>query len=71
MNFNPYEISTPCFVVDESLLKQNLDILSSVKQNTGCKILLALKCFSMFKVFPFLRQELDGVCASSPHEARL
>ncbi|MBF0379158.1 MAG: carboxynorspermidine decarboxylase [Desulfamplus sp.] len=71
MNFNPQEINTPCFVIDESLLKQNLDILSSVKKNTGCKILLALKCFSMFKVFPLLRQELDGVCASSPHEARL
>ncbi|MBF0229212.1 MAG: carboxynorspermidine decarboxylase [Desulfamplus sp.] len=71
MNFNPQEIKTPCFVVDESLLAKNLDILSSVKQNTGCKILLALKCFSMFRVFPLLSQVLDGVCASSPHEARL
>lgn len=71
LNFNPDQIKTPCFVVDESLLQQNLDILSSVKQNTGCRILLALKCFSMFRVFPMLRQVLDGVCASSPHEARL
>ncbi|MBF0113109.1 MAG: carboxynorspermidine decarboxylase [Desulfamplus sp.] len=71
LNFNPNQIKTPCFVVDESLLNHNLDILSSVKHNTGCKILLALKCFSMFRVFPLISQYLDGVCASSPHEARL
>lgn len=71
LNFNPNQIKTPCFVVDESLLEKNLDTLASVKEHTGCKILLALKCFSMFRVFPLIRQYLDGVCASSPHEARL
>ena len=49
----------------------NLAILARVKEATGCKILLALKCFALFSVFPLLRQTLDGVCASSPHEARL
>lgn len=71
LNFNPEEIATPCFVVDETLLNHNLDILSSVRKRTGCKILLALKCFSMFRVFPLLQKGLDGICASSPHEARL
>ncbi|MBF0389459.1 MAG: carboxynorspermidine decarboxylase [Desulfamplus sp.] len=71
LNFNPNQIKTPCFVVDEFFLQKNLDILASVKEATGCKILLALKCFSMFRVFPLISQYLDGVCASSPHEARL
>lgn len=69
--FDPALVRTPAFVVDEGLLRQNLDILAEVKHHTGCRILLALKCFAMFSVFPLLREVLDGVCASSPHEARL
>ena len=67
----PEDIPTPCFVVDENRLAENLRILSSVQQRTGANILLALKGFAMFSVFPLLRQTLHGVCASSPHEARL
>ena len=69
--FDPAWVATPAFVVDEGLLADNLAILAGVKARTGCKILLALKCFAMFSVFPLLRQTLDGVCCSSPHEARL
>ncbi len=69
--FDPARVTTPAFVVDEGLLQHNLAILARVKEATGCKILLALKCFALFSVFPLLRQTLDGVCASSPHEARL
>ncbi|ADW19167.1 carboxynorspermidine decarboxylase [Desulfobulbus propionicus DSM 2032] len=69
--FDPARVVTPAFVVDEGLLADNLALLAQVKQATGCKILLALKCFAMFSVFPLLRQVLDGVCCSSPHEARL
>ena len=65
------DIPTPCFVVDENRLAENLRILSSVQERTGANILLALKGFAMFSVFPLLRQTLHGVCASSPHEARL
>jgi hypothetical protein len=61
----------PWFVVDLGLIRRNLDVLAGVKERTGCKILLALKGFAMWSVFPLLRQVLDGVCASSPHEARL
>ena len=64
-------VSTPCFVVDRQALKRNLAILQNVQDRTGCRILLALKGFAMFHVFPLLRQTLWGVCASSPHEARL
>ncbi len=69
--FEPGRLTTPCYLVDVGLLRQNLDILSEVKMRTGCRILLALKCFSMFRVFPLIAETLDGVCASSPNEARL
>ncbi|MBM9616533.1 carboxynorspermidine decarboxylase [Desulfobulbus rhabdoformis] len=69
--FDPASIDTPAFVVDEGLLADNLALLGQVKEATGCKILLALKCFAMHAVFPLLKRTLDGVCCSSPHEARL
>jgi len=62
---------TPCFVVDEAAIERNLGVLAEVKRRTGCRILLALKAFSMFSVFPQMRRVLDGCCASSVHEARL
>ncbi|GAB1409797.1 carboxynorspermidine decarboxylase [Desulfovibrionales bacterium] len=69
--FHAHQVATPCFVVDLGLIRRNLDILAQVKERTGCKILLALKGFAMWSIFPVLREVLDGVCASSPHEARL
>jgi len=69
--FDVQTVETPCFVVDTGLVERNLEILGQVKERTGCKILLALKAFAMWDVFPLLRSTLDGVCASSPHEARL
>jgi len=64
-------VDTPSFVINETSLEKNLNIMAHVKRRTGCKILLALKGFAMFKVFPMLRETLDGVCASSQDEARL
>ncbi len=69
--FDPEALETPCYVLDTSLLDKNLEILQSVRQQAGCKILLALKCFAMFSVFDRISTVLDGVCASSVHEARL
>ena len=69
--FDPTRVATPAFVIDEGLLGDNLTVLGRVKARTGCRILLALKCFAMFRVFPLLAEVLDGVCCSSPHEARL
>ena len=54
--FDPARVTTPAFVVDEGLLRQNLAILAEVKRQTGCRILLALKCFAMFSVFPLLQR---------------
>ncbi|MGV8074238.1 MAG: carboxynorspermidine decarboxylase [Syntrophobacteraceae bacterium] len=64
-------IPTPCYVLDESALVRNLEILDSVQRRTGCKIIMALKGFAMFSVFPLIREYLHGVAASSLHEARL
>jgi carboxynorspermidine decarboxylase len=71
MNIDFKACPTPCYVVDENLLENNLKILASVQQRTGCKILLALKGFSMFSVFPLISRYLKGITASSLFEARL
>jgi len=62
---------SPAYVVDLGRLRYNLAILDHVQQRSGAKILMALKAFSMWSVFPLIRQYLQGVCASSPWEARL
>lgn len=64
-------IKTPCYIVDKRLLKKNLEILKSVTDRTGCKILLAQKAFSMFSVYPEIAEYLDGTTASGICEARL
>ncbi|MHC1728691.1 MAG: carboxynorspermidine decarboxylase [Syntrophobacteraceae bacterium] len=64
-------IETPCYVVDEGLLEKNLRLLNSVQKQTGCKILLALKGFAMFSLFPLIGRYLHGIAASSLDEARL
>ena len=64
-------VPTPCFVVEETLLKKNLEILKSVMERTGCHILLAQKCFSMYHTYPLLAGYLSGTTASGLYEARL
>ncbi len=62
---------SPAYVVDLGRLRHNLAVLEEVQKRSGAKILLALKAFSMWSVFPVVRETLHGVCASSPWEARL
>lgn len=64
-------LPTPCYIVDERLLEKNLEMLHSVQQRAGCSILLALKGFSMYSVFPLVGKYLKGITASSLFEARL
>jgi len=71
IDFQVSAVSTPSFVVDERLIARNLEVLARVKQETGCRILLALKGFSMSSTFPLIREVLDGTCASSVNEAML
>lgn len=71
MNIDFSKLPSPCYVVDEGLLIKNLEILHSVQERTGCSILLALKGFSMFSVFPLVGKYLKGITSSSLFEARL
>jgi carboxyaminopropylagmatine decarboxylase len=71
MNLNLTDIPTPCYIVDAAAIERNLKILGSVQERTGCRILLALKGFAMFSLFPLIRKYLSGIAASSLHEARL
>lgn len=64
-------IPTPCFVLDLVRLRQNLEIAQRVREEAGCKILLATKAFALPAVFPFMRDYLDGTTASGEQEARL
>ena len=65
------QLNTPYFLVDEGLLKKNLEILRQVQQEAGCKILLAQKAFSMFACYPLISRYLAGTTASGLYEARL
>ena len=64
-------LRTPCFVIEEAKLRRNGRILAELRRNTGCKILLAQKCFSNWELYPLLAEYLDGSEASGLYEARL
>lgn len=66
-----HELPTPCYVIDEKKLKENLEILKRVKEEAACKILLAQKAFSCFFEYPLIGQYLDGTTASGLFEAKL
>jgi carboxynorspermidine decarboxylase len=59
------------FIISIAALKRNTAILREVKEAAGCKLVLALKGFSCWKAFPFIKDDLDGCCASGIWEARL
>lgn len=65
------KISTPCYVIDEEKLTQNLEILRGVENRTGAKILLAQKAFSCYHVYPLIKEYVSGTAASGLYEARL
>jgi carboxynorspermidine decarboxylase len=64
-------IPSPCYVLEEKLLRRNLEILRYVQQQSGANIILALKGFSMYHTFDMVKQYLAGATASSLNEARL
>ncbi len=65
------KIPSPCYVLDEELLLENLRVIDRVRQQTGAEIIVALKACAMWRIFPTLAQHSDGATASSPAEARL
>ncbi len=65
------ELPTPCYVVDEALIEENLKVLRGVMERTGARILLAQKAFSMYALYPLISRYLCGATASGLYEARL
>ncbi|MDL2266048.1 carboxynorspermidine decarboxylase [Parabacteroides sp. OttesenSCG-928-G07] len=65
------QIPSPCYVLEERLLRNNLALIKRVKEQAGVNIILAFKAFALWKVFPIIREYIDCSTASSIHEARL
>jgi carboxynorspermidine decarboxylase len=72
MNLSDYnEIPSPAFVLDLKRFTKNLHLLKEIQDKTGIHIILALKGFSLWHVFPLVKEYLAGATASSFHEALL
>jgi carboxynorspermidine decarboxylase len=68
---NYSEIPSPAFVLEEKLLRKNLELIDRVQKEAGIEIILAFKGFAMWSAFPLVKQYLKGATASSLYEARL
>jgi carboxynorspermidine decarboxylase len=71
MSIDFRKVPTPCYVIDESLLRNNLQLIKQVKEAAGVDILVSFKAFSNWGVFPIFKEYGFGASASSLNEARL
>ena len=72
MNLSDYnQIPSPAFVLDLKRFTRNLDLLKEIQEKANINIILALKGFSLWHVFPLIKKYLAGATASSFHEALL
>lgn len=62
---------SPCYILEENLLRRNLSLIKSVKERAGVEIILAFKAFALWEAFPIVREYIPTSTASSIHEARL
>ncbi len=65
------KVPSPCYVMEEDLLRKNLTLIRSVKERAGVNIILAFKAFAMWKAFPIIREYIPYSTASSIYEAQL
>ncbi|HWR38724.1 MAG TPA: carboxynorspermidine decarboxylase [Patescibacteria group bacterium] len=65
------KINTPYYLIDEPKLVENLQKIAWVREHSGARSVLALKCFSTWCVFDLMKQYMDGTTSSSLYEARL
>ena len=65
------KIKTPCYVLDETALIKNAELMGKIAEKTGCKMLLAQKAFSNYDCYHLLEPYLAGTEASGLYEARL
>ncbi|ALE03242.1 carboxynorspermidine decarboxylase [Bartonella ancashensis] len=64
-------IKTPYYLIDKSKLIKNMEIIVRLREMSGAKILLALKCFATWSLFDFMSKYMDGTTSSSLYELRL
>ena len=64
-------IKTPYYLIDKSKLERNMEKIAYVREHSGAKALLALKCFATWSVFDFMSQYMDGTTSSSLNEVKL
>lgn len=62
---------SPCYIMEESRLRENLSLIRKVKEQTGVEIIVAFKAFAMWHSFPIFREYINASTASSVYEARL
>lgn len=65
------QIPSPSYVLDEVRLRNNLQLIRSVQERSGAKIILAFKAFALWKAFPIVKEYINHSTASSLAEARL
>jgi carboxynorspermidine decarboxylase len=68
---NRSRFRTPYYLIDEARLLENLEKIKQVRERSGARAVLALKCFSTWSVFPLMSKYMDGTTSSSLFEARL
>lgn len=68
---NKNELKTPYFMIDEAKLIANLEVAKRLKELSGVKLVLALKCFSTWGIFDIIKPYLDGTTSSGPYEVKL
>ena len=68
---NIHQIPSPCYVMEESLLRRNLALISDVAKRADVEIILAFKAFALWRSFPIFREYISHTTASSLFEAML
>ncbi len=64
-------IPSPCYILEEDLLRRNLRVIADVSNRAGVEIIMAFKGFSMWSTFPIVKEYIKGATASSLNELRL
>ena len=61
----------PVYIIEETLLRRNLQLIADVAKEADVEIILAFKAFALWKTFPIFREYISSTTASSLSEARL
>lgn len=61
----------PVYIIEETLLRRNLQLIADVAKEADVEIILAFKAFALWKTFPIFREYINSTTASSLSEARL